>query len=350
MPCLGGVQLNPKASLLIGLLFHSDWRVLAFGWACLPWGLPLAAFGACLGAFLWLCGLCFGGVGLCLALGVRACCGACFGLLWGFGFGCGVWLWLLPLGGEGAQRQGMALFCLHRGLGWGSAVLLGSSGWLVVACPEPFFPYPAGLGGSGLWSWSRQGFWAIHRTLNHHRGLQKKSHALHFAPPALVFAFCFAFIVVWVGGLRFFFVRLVGWSWLALSPFSRALRGWGAQGFGRGLGKAFGFFIVLLIIIVVCKAKRKNESRPQGAGARATPHTQSQSPTASQSKPHSKPAHPKQGKAPPHQSKAHRAKGKPQGKPQKQPKASPKASKPTQRQAPANQSEKAARLRERPWD
>ena len=65
----------------------------------------------------------------------------------------------------------------------------------------------------------------------------------------------FAFIVVWVGGLRFFFVRLAGWSWLALSPFSRALRGWGAQGFGRGLGKAFGSFIVLLIIIVVCKKK-----------------------------------------------------------------------------------------------
>ena len=66
----------------------------------------------------------------------------------------------------------------------------------------------------------------------------------------------FAFIVVLVGGLRFFLARLVGWSWLAPSPFPRALRGWGAWGFHRGLGKAFRLFIVFLIIIVVCKAKQ----------------------------------------------------------------------------------------------
>ena len=67
------------------------------------------------------------------------------------------------------------LLCLHRDLGWGSAILLGSSGWLVVACPQPFSPCPAGLGGWGLSSWSRQGFWVIQRTLNHHRGLQSKT-------------------------------------------------------------------------------------------------------------------------------------------------------------------------------
>ena len=39
----------------------------------------------------------------------------------------------------------------------------------------------------------------------------------------------FALIVVLVGGLRFFFVRLVGWSWLVFFAFPRALRGWGEK-------------------------------------------------------------------------------------------------------------------------
>ena len=158
--CLGACfmpQLNSHAALLIGLSFHSDWRVLALGWACLPWGLPLATFGDCLGAFLWLSGLRLGWA--CSASGglAFACLGACLGLVlgawggwcWGVGWvvlGCGVWLWLQPLGGKGAQRQGGGFFCLHRGLGWGSAILLGSSGWLVVACVFRFSPCPAGLG------------------------------------------------------------------------------------------------------------------------------------------------------------------------------------------------------------
>ena len=45
----------------------------------IPWMLKAVAalnFGACMGALLCPCGLCFGGVWLCLALGVLACCGA----------------------------------------------------------------------------------------------------------------------------------------------------------------------------------------------------------------------------------------------------------------------------------
>ena len=150
-------MVNHHVALCFGLLFHIDWRVPALALDALG---VLACCGACSG-LLW--GL------LWLALGLAlACSGACSGLLWGLlwlavcgvlgcvvlGVGClgclvlGAWgwLWLLPLGGKGAQRQGRAFFCLHRGLGWGSAVLLCPSGWLVVACVFRFFPCPSGLG------------------------------------------------------------------------------------------------------------------------------------------------------------------------------------------------------------
>ena len=156
-------KVNPLAALLIGLLFHFDWRVLALGWACLLWVGALGGFGACLGALLWLCGLWLGWACSCLGGLALACLGACFGL-GGLGF---------ALGG--------ALLCL----GWGFALP-----WVWAwACPCP-------LGVKG-----------------------RKGRAGLF----------FAFIVVWVGGLRFFMARLVGWSWLVFFAFPRALRGWGEK-------------------------------------------------------------------------------------------------------------------------
>ena len=141
--CLGALALALCGAFPAALVNHHDalraalidWRVPALALAALPWvgfALPLVGFALALWALLWW--------------GVLACCGACFGLLWGFGFGCGVWLWLQPLWGKGAQRRGRAFFCPHRGLGWGSAVLLCPSGWLVVACVFRFSPCPSGLG------------------------------------------------------------------------------------------------------------------------------------------------------------------------------------------------------------
>ena len=177
---------------------------------CLPWD-GCFALGWLLGLAL---GLCFGSVGF----GLGGLALAWVGLLW-LALGLALaWPWLAWAWG-----------CVWGGLAcsWGCVgLLLGLCGVL------------------GAWG---VGSWGV--------GCGSGSSPLGVKGRKGRAGLFFALIVVLVGGLRFFLVRLVGWSGLAPSPFSRALRGWGAGGFHRCLGKAFGFFIVLLIIIVVCKKK-----------------------------------------------------------------------------------------------
>ena len=125
MDCLGVglLALGWLLGLALGLSFGSEgfslgglaltwvgWRLPALGLALCPSSilmllsglsaligacLPLAAFGACLGAFLWLCGLWLGWACSCLGGLALACLGACFGLVlgawggWCWGVGCG---------------------------------------------------------------------------------------------------------------------------------------------------------------------------------------------------------------------------------------------------------------------
>ena len=132
----------------------------------MPWGFALALW-----ALAW--------VGL-LLLGW-----ACFGLPWGCFALPWVGCWVLGVGGVGC-------------LGWG----VGCLGWVV-------------LGAWGGWCWGV--------------GCGSGSSPLGVKGRKGRAGLFFAFIVVWVGGLRFFFVRLAGWSWLVFFAFPRALRGWGEK-------------------------------------------------------------------------------------------------------------------------
>ena len=115
--CLGALALAlcgalpaalviPLAALLVGLLFHFDWRVPALALPALPWvgfalpwvgfALALPALPLALPALPWM-GLCFALGGVLGAWGVWCWV---LGVLGAWGVGClGCWLWLQPLGG-----------------------------------------------------------------------------------------------------------------------------------------------------------------------------------------------------------------------------------------------------------
>ena len=130
--------------------------------------------GACFGAGLPALGGALGAFG--------GSCGLCFG---------GVGL-CLALGGRACS---WACFGLQRGYGFG-----------------------CGVCGVGVW-----GVWC--------RGVGRGSGSCPFGVKGRKgwAGLFFAFIVVLVGGLRFFLARLAGWSWLVFFAFPRALRGWGEK-------------------------------------------------------------------------------------------------------------------------
>ena len=140
-----------------------------------------------------------------MALGLAL--GLCFGSV---GFGLGglalAWVGLLWLAlGLALAWVGFALGGLCFALG---GVLGAWGGWCWVL----------GVGGVGVWGgWC----WGV--------GCGSGSSPLGVKGRKGRAGLFFAFIVVWVGGLRFFFVRLAGWSWLVFFAFPRALRGWGEK-------------------------------------------------------------------------------------------------------------------------